>query len=408
MPTGFQGVLDVISGARAGDYDARAAEYGELQKLKRKSLWDTMTEKRLKGAMGQVGAPQEVMAPDVAGPPTPAQPGTGFFSADPQEQLQAQILMANINPQAFTPMLTSAAGAPAKYQKAVDVKAQEEAGQMARQLQKQEYEAEHPFKPGQTRTIRKGEGFKTEIVTQEYQSDGSWKEIARGSQFRPATGGGKQLGFTQEDIDSLADKVIRGELAPSDLGKRGGIQVALASAVERKSPGFSLIDAEANSKYRRMSQTLQSIGLSVAVVPLFSELRERAIDLNNTNIPLWNKIKNATQEQLGRPEIVEFNQLRDDLVSESQRLMTGASVSSQARYDRAVENLKSSLNYKQLNASLSALEDVIAANLEARRTKPFEPAKGPEVVVEDLPSGFVMQPDGTALNPQTGQIARRQ
>jgi hypothetical protein len=100
-------LIDILSGQSSSDYRHQQGQAGKRADLVNRTLFETMTEDRQErrvrkaaGSAGQFQLPEGQEGPQIA--------GTGYFSDNPDERILAQILMSNINPSAFQPMLTQA------------------------------------------------------------------------------------------------------------------------------------------------------------------------------------------------------------------------------------------------------------------------------------------------------------
>ena len=162
MPDGFRGILDIISGAKAGDYTGRMEEYGELQGLKRQSLMDIMTQKRREKDISRlVGTPAgPISLGRGAGEAAGFERGSGLYGL-PQEQALAKLQLSSLDPTLASAFLGS-------FQQPA---------------------------PGATRPFITTRDEKPVKVTQEYVqplpgATGEYQELGVGPAFAPARGGG--------------------------------------------------------------------------------------------------------------------------------------------------------------------------------------------------------------------------
>lgn len=174
-----------------------------------------------------------------------------------------------------------------------------------------------------------------------------------------------------DEVGTLAKQVADGRLDPNAISKRGGLQQKVYAEVERISPGFNFTGATANAKFATNSGNLTSRALIQGVEPLYTKLEETGKALGNTTIPGVNRVMNWAKEQAGNPEIVAFNNLRDDVVAESERILLGSGVLSDNKYLRAVKNVNSAQSYPQLKAAVTQLRMTVKARLDALDKKPF-------------------------------------
>ena len=178
----------------------------------------------------------------------------------------------------------------------------------------------------------------------------------------------------QAQADNLAIQVVQGRLDPNTISKRGGLQQTVYSTIEENYPGTNLAQLSANVKFWSNASNLQSRGLIGGVQPLFDSLLETGKELDNTSIKVLNRVVNFAKEQTGDPGIVAFNNLRDDVIAESERILMGSGVLSDTKYIRALGNVNSAQSYKQLEAAIAQLENVIRARLHALDEAPFQEA----------------------------------
>jgi len=179
------------------------------------------------------------------------------------------------------------------------------------------------------------------------------------------------LSSDPEMIDKLAKQVADGRLDPNMISKRGGLQQSVFAKLEDIAPGFDIVGANANAKYATNPSNLQSRALINGVEPLYDRLLEVGKDLNNKDLQTYNKARNWLKEKTGDPDIVAFNNLRDDVVAESERILMGSGVLSDSKYLRAVKNVNSAQSYPQLQAAVKQLRLTIKSRLEALNKAPY-------------------------------------
>ena len=143
-------------------------------------------------------------------------------------------------------------------------------------------------------------------------------------------------------------------------------------------PNFSLIDADANIKYKTDSTNLRTIALIAGIDPLFEELKGKAAALNNGMVPIFNKGVNAWRLQTGDEKVVAFNNLRDDIIAETERVLMGSGVLSDSKYMRALHNLNTAQSPEQMGAAIQQMVLVVKTRDEALREQPY-PQKASEV-----------------------------
>jgi len=174
------------------------------------------------------------------------------------------------------------------------------------------------------------------------------------------------------DLDLiLAQRIVDGKLDFNKLSRRGGQKGRIAGLIAQIAPDFSLIDAEANIKYKTDSANLRTIALIAGIDPLFEELKGKAAALNNGMIPIFNKGINAWRLQTGDAKVVAFNNLRDDIIAETERVLMGSGVLSDSKYMRALHNLNTAQSPEQMGAAIQQMVLVVKKRDEALRREPY-------------------------------------
>jgi len=171
--------------------------------------------------------------------------------------------------------------------------------------------------------------------------------------------------------EDQALQIVQGRLDPDIVSKRQGLQSLVFSTVEKKYPGTNLTQLAANAKFTKSAGNLQSLALINGVQPLMGALLETGKALNNTSYPLFNKLLNKARLETGKPNITAFNNLRDDLIAESERILMGSGVLSDSKYLRALDNVNSAQSYPQLKAAIDNLGYVIQSRHHALLEQPY-------------------------------------
>lgn len=123
--------------------------------------------------------------------------------------------------------------------------------------------------------------------------------------------------------------------------------------------------AAANAIYERAIGTQNTQSIMTTIDPLLDNLKIKGKELRNTRLPFLNKGINAAKEASGDPEIVAFNNARDDAIAELERGLLGTGVLSDNKYQRALKNVNSAQSYPQLEAAVEQMKIVISSRLEA-------------------------------------------
>lgn len=176
---------------------------------------------------------------------------------------------------------------------------------------------------------------------------------------------------TEEDLLLAARQIVEGRLNMRDLPKRGRDRVRLFAMIEEMSPGFDIQGQIANMKYREDAANLRVRALVQGVTPLYEKILELGKKLENTNIQKYNRAINWVKEQTGDPDIVAFNNLRDDTIAETERILMGSGVLSDSKYLRALNNVNTAQSYAQLEAAIAQMKLTVETRLHALDVAPF-------------------------------------
>jgi len=174
---------------------------------------------------------------------------------------------------------------------------------------------------------------------------------------------------------TLAERIIDGKLDFNKLSRRDGQKGRVAAWIAKIDPDFNLIDAEANIKYKTDSANLRSISLIEGIQPLYENLIAKADTLNNTRLQAYNKAINFAKIQTGDEELVAFNNLRDDVIAETERVLLGTGVLSDSKYMRALGNLNTAQSPPQMKAAIDQMMLVVQKREDALRTQPYPQKK---------------------------------
>ena len=178
---------------------------------------------------------------------------------------------------------------------------------------------------------------------------------------------GKVPGISPADAVTLSQAISEGKVDPYHINSRNASVLAQAYAAN---PDQNLNDLAAQAKYEASTGTSAQKALLSNMYPLIEKVRDAGTALANGNNQFVNGIKNWVAEKSGDQRIVSFDNLRDETIMEMQKALTGAGVSSDTRYTRAIDNMKSAQSQSQLNAALSAMKDVTDSRLNAIKAGP--------------------------------------
>jgi hypothetical protein len=183
---------------------------------------------------------------------------------------------------------------------------------------------------------------------------------------RLAISGQTQI-LTPDEQQALNNAMMNGGLDPKWINSR---TAKLYADQEMMNPGRAWNQLSAAATYERSVGATNIKTLLNAVTPMLDNLDQVGKALGNSNIPGVNRIVNWAKEASGQPEIVEFNNLRDQTIAEVERGLLGTGVLSDSKYNREINNVKSAQSYPQLQAALRATRTTIEARLKAVRAGP--------------------------------------
>lgn len=210
-----------------------------------------------------------------------------------------------------------------------------------------------------------------------YNKDAEAAKLARDKfeweKTHPKAGrlGGILSAMSAEENKALSNAIDNG-LDPHWINSR---TANIFAQQEMETPGRKWNTLSAAATFERSQSTMNTNALLSAVNPLMDSLIEAGKKLNNTNVPGINKIGNWFKEASGDPNIVQFNNQRDDVIAEVERGLLGTGVLSDSKYQRALHNVNSAQSPAQLESAVKAMKIVISARLEALREKSGPGAK---------------------------------
>jgi hypothetical protein len=192
-------------------------------------------------------------------------------------------------------------------------------------------------------------------------------------------------GLSDAESEALSRAIDNG-LDPYKVNSR---TAKIYAQQEMKTPGRAWNALGAQAAFERNSGVMNTKALLNTIDPLLGKLEKAGSILGNSTLPGFNRAANFLKEATGRPDIVGFNNLRDDVVAEVERGLMGSGVLSDSKYQRAMKNINSAQSVPQLKAAIANTRIVIQARLESL-------AKGPNA--KPTQGGAAMY----AKNPKTG------
>ena len=259
-------ILKFLGGGYADEVDQMMKQNAAFEAERRKTLFDTLVHNRqvaeIKANMGKMPTGNEVMPAGVQGPPAPGQAGTGYFAgmSDPNEaqRLQAQVLNANVNPQAYGQQLTDTMQVPWQRERQGMIEggldkrnmddnsrllqtnaatnAQRAANKVMegqQQIALAEYNRTHRAPPeiGKTYDFLTGSGANTQKVTMVWDGD-KFFEGGRGSAYSPQSNssGGGHGAINGVDMSNYYDFMQRENLNPQQNSRQAMIDAGIINA----------------------------------------------------------------------------------------------------------------------------------------------------------------------------------
>jgi hypothetical protein len=168
------------------------------------------------------------------------------------------------------------------------------------------------------------------------------------------------------DENTALSNAITNGLDPHWLNSR---TAKVFAQQELEHPGWAWNSLSAAATFERSQSTQNTQALLNSINPLMDNLLVAGKALGNTNSQFMNKAVNWTKEQMGSPDIVQFNNQRDDMIAEIERGLLGTGVLSDSKYLRAIHNVNSAQSYPQLEAAIRATKLIIQTRLNAIREK---------------------------------------
>ena len=407
----LQGLFQVLAGDTSSR-DYQMQQQGKIDDLRNKTLFDTMTqqmqEKRIKEAAGTPSVPQEVMPSDIAGPPRPAQPGTGLFSEDPQQQLLAQMLVGNINPQLGAAAYTDTLQIP---QKRWDRIAQETAQTERRRMENEQSAANNAatIKAGLLKdrfpaigtdvsgsdTDKNGKSvdYSQRVIDWVLDDKGEPTGVVYGpktysDKFNPnsgagGSGNGKQL--TPEEYDALAEAQRRGYRPTrrmSDTELKVFARGLIGAKMDNKGVPIPVgemykyeADAQENSAKGRAAGSLSSVRQDVAVITaedMLKDFQTSQTELGYSGFLPLGKVQYWGYVLSNNPKLTENTVVRKELLLTLTSAFRNGTITDQAMAqelatmpeamaeDAAIRYVKT--QGKMLNSMSSSKEKVLGAH----------------------------------------------
>jgi hypothetical protein len=225
------------------------------------------------------------------------------------------------------------------------------------------------------------------LIQEEYQPDGTWKEIGRGPRWKedgPTTGAGRSyipaehvdlhgdayLATLPPGVRSSVKAVAEGRAPLSSLSIRGGEREAMIQRASQYDPTFDASIAPARAATRKdftsgvAARNVTAINTAIGHIGTLDELGDA---LKNRDPQLVNRVVNTISSQLGRPEVNNFDIARGAVGDELMRVFRQVGASKEesdswkAKFDSAnsPEKLKGAVKTaaELLQSRIEALDD---------------------------------------------------
>jgi hypothetical protein len=133
----------------------------------------------------------------------------------------------------------------------------------------------------------------------------------------------KNSNGSQEDVNSMATAILNGQMAPSDLPKRGGVYNRIVGEVLRQNPDFDVMKANSTAAMMKNPVIMQK-GATLSVVPeILGKTVEAGIKMNFPDAKFAGIAQKWTQGQLNDPNLAKYMALRNDSLMTIAGVMRG-------------------------------------------------------------------------------------
>lgn len=207
------------------------------------------------------------------------------------------------------------------------------------------------------------------------------------------------------DTTDTAQQLVDGNLVPSMLSRRGNYNDILAEAnrISKKQTGKPYNAARAQTEFSGAQRFMSSLNgpqqqrfqaLAIAVVNTIDEVKMLSAELNNSGVPILNRIKLAAYAQtqgetpngqLAARYIGAVNTLKEEFAN----LANGGYAPTEAAWKLANQQINSNFGVKQMESSLTEVQRLINFRMQAfERLTPYgvspdNPVLGEKGVVND-------------------------
>lgn len=209
-------------------------------------------------------------------------------------------------------------------------------------------------------------------IQQELQKDGTWKEVGRGSRFKP------EAPIDEQNVNSTAAMIASGQIAPltSSAMKSPWGQKVMTKVAELN-PDFSGANfknttrAEADFNTGKQGNTVRSLNVATSHLNTLGTLADA---LNNNDTRLLNTVSNAWKTQTGSPAPTNFEAARNMAADEVVKAIIGSGGSLEDR-KAAVNTINSAGSLAQLKGVIETYKHLLGGQLEGLRQQ-YETSTG--------------------------------
>lgn len=169
------------------------------------------------------------------------------------------------------------------------------------------------------------------------------------------------------DLESQAQAIARGEAPmPTGLGANNYRNRAIANRVYEINPGFDAGSYKVTQEGRK--NWTQPNGKGAQQIQQFDRAASHAVamdevidNLNNTNLPIWNKVANDYLKNTGQAAPVDFETAKKIVADEVMKTVLGSNAGTGAEREALQHDFSSANSPAQLKAVLNRARDLMGA-----------------------------------------------
>lgn len=213
-----------------------------------------------------------------------------------------------------------------------------------------------------------------------------------------------------DTVESLAQQLVNGTLAPAELSKRAtgqasynSILVAAGKLTGSNGKPFDIAKADRDYKYANNPNTLNTLNYLKSLVGTsdspgnLGELKVQSDALSRTKFPALNKISNWEKLETGDPSIAAYHATLTEVSDQIAKILQGGgtgSATSDAKLAQATKLFNSNFSKAQIDATIAAIQPLLTNRAKALIGN--NPYLSDYNDLNGLSSGTVLKsPDGT-------------